>query len=213
MVARGYARDFAERCFRQIEGFGTYGFPESHAASFALLVYVSAWLKCHHPAAFACALLNSQPMGFYAPAQIVRDAREHGVPVRGVDVNAERLGLHSGRGRVAVGAAPDHRLPRAWAEQLVEVRGGGGGGGGAGTAPSPVRLPQGEGGLRGRFAALAAAACRGRRWWLLAEADALRSLGLDRRAALWQVRGLSDIAELPLFADQPAAVRPSRRCR
>ena len=86
MVARGYARDFAERCFRQIEGFGTYGFPESHAASFALLVYVSAWLKCHHPAAFACALLNSQPMGFYAPAQIVRDAREHGVEVRGVDV-------------------------------------------------------------------------------------------------------------------------------
>ncbi|MYF07122.1 MAG: DNA polymerase III subunit alpha, partial [Rhodospirillaceae bacterium] len=87
MVARGYERDFAERCFRQIEGFGDYGFPESHAASFALLVYVSAWLKCHYPAAFACALLNSQPMGFYAPAQIVRDAREHGVEVRPVDVN------------------------------------------------------------------------------------------------------------------------------
>ena len=82
MTARGYTQDFAERCFHQIEGFGTYGFPESHAASFALLVYVSAWLKCHHPAAFACALLNSQPMGFYAPAQIVRDAREHGVEVR-----------------------------------------------------------------------------------------------------------------------------------
>ena len=80
-------RDFAERCFKQIEGFGSYGFPESHAASFALLVYVSAWLKCHYPAAFACALLNSQPMGFYAPAQIVRDAREHGVEVRAVDVN------------------------------------------------------------------------------------------------------------------------------
>ena len=82
MTARGYTQDFSERCFHQIEGFGTYGFPESHAASFALLVYVSAWLKCHHPAAFACALLNSQPMGFYAPAQIVRDAREHGVEVR-----------------------------------------------------------------------------------------------------------------------------------
>jgi error-prone DNA polymerase len=90
MVARGYDRDFAERCFKQIEGFGEYGFPESHAASFALLVYVSAWLKRHYPAAFACALLNSQPMGFYAPAQIVRDARDHGVEVRPVDVNVSQ---------------------------------------------------------------------------------------------------------------------------
>ena len=88
MVARGYEPELAERCFRQIEGFGDYGFPESHAASFALLAYVSSWLKCHHPDAFACALLNAQPMGFYAPAQIVRDAREHGVTVRPVDVNA-----------------------------------------------------------------------------------------------------------------------------
>ncbi|MGH6919125.1 MAG: error-prone DNA polymerase, partial [Geminicoccaceae bacterium] len=88
MAANGYPRDFAERCFKQIEGFGTYGFPESHATSFALLVYVSSWLKCHHPAVFACALLNSQPMGFYAPAQIVRDARDHGVTVLPVDVNA-----------------------------------------------------------------------------------------------------------------------------
>ena len=88
MVENGYARDFAERCFKQIEGFGTYGFPESHAASFALLVYVSSWLKCHYPEVFACALLNSQPMGFYAPAQIVRDAQGHGVAVLPVDVNA-----------------------------------------------------------------------------------------------------------------------------
>ncbi len=87
MVLRGYAREFAERCFSQIEGFGEYGFPESHAASFALLVYASAWLKCRYPDAFAAALLNSQPMGFYAPAQIVRDVREHGVEVRPVDVN------------------------------------------------------------------------------------------------------------------------------
>ena len=87
MIERGYKEDFATRCFQQIEGFGEYGFPESHAASFALLVYVSAWLKCHYPAAFACALLNSQPMGFYAPAQLVRDARDHGVEVRPVDVN------------------------------------------------------------------------------------------------------------------------------
>jgi error-prone DNA polymerase len=87
MVENGYERDFATRCFSQIEGFGTYGFPESHAASFALLVYVSSWIKCFYPEVFACALLNSQPMGFYAPAQIVRDAREHRVEVRPVDVN------------------------------------------------------------------------------------------------------------------------------
>ena len=87
MIARGYDRSFAERCFAQIRGFGEYGFPESHAASFAHLVYVSSWLKCHYPAAFACALLNSQPMGFYAPAQIVRDAQLHGVEARCVDVN------------------------------------------------------------------------------------------------------------------------------
>ena len=87
MLANGYQRDFAERCFGQIEGFGEYGFPESHAASFALLVYASAWLKCHYPDVFAAALLNAQPMGFYAPAQIVRDVREHGVEVRPPDVN------------------------------------------------------------------------------------------------------------------------------
>ncbi|HYF19171.1 MAG TPA: hypothetical protein VEA40_14980, partial [Ramlibacter sp.] len=87
MTRRGYPPDFAERCFRQIEGFGSYGFPESHAASFAHLVYASSWIKCHHPGVFACALLNSQPMGFYAPAQIVRDAQAHGVVVRPVDVN------------------------------------------------------------------------------------------------------------------------------
>ena len=105
MVKNGYARAFAERCFQQIEGFGTYGFPESHAASFALLVYVSAWLKCHHPEVFACALLNSQPMGFYAPAQIVRDARDHGVAVLPVDVNASDWDctLEGGSGGSATG--------------------------------------------------------------------------------------------------------------
>ena len=87
MVARGYDRDFAERCFDQIEGFGAYGFPESHAASFAQLVYVSAWIKCHYPDVFCAALLNSQPMGFYQPAQLVRDARAHGVEIRAADVN------------------------------------------------------------------------------------------------------------------------------
>ena len=87
MATRGYDRDFAERCFRQIEGFGEYGFPESHAASFALLVYASCWMKCRYPDVFAAAMLNSQPLGFYAPAQLVRDAREHGVEMREVDVN------------------------------------------------------------------------------------------------------------------------------
>jgi error-prone DNA polymerase len=185
MAARGYARDFAERCFRQIEGFGTYGFPESHAASFAQLVYVSAWLKCHHPAAFACALLNSQPMGFYAPAQIVRDAREHGAGVRGIDVN------FSGWDCTLEGEDPALRLGyrlidgfRAeWGETLA-----------ARTtwdfATLARQLPK---------AALEK----------LADADALRSLGLDRRAALWQVRGLADAAPLPLFASFDEALRPA----
>ena len=87
MLANGYTEEFARNLFRQIEGFGSYGFPESHAASFALLVYVSAWIKCHHPAVFLASLLNSQPMGFYGPAQLVADARAHGVEVRPVDVN------------------------------------------------------------------------------------------------------------------------------
>ncbi len=112
MVARGYPRDFAERCFSQIEGFGEYGFPESHAASFALLVYASAWLKCHYPDVFAAALLNAQPMGFYAPAQIVRDAREHGVEVRPVDVNHSRLGRHARAGPATRPSAPARAPPR-----------------------------------------------------------------------------------------------------
>ena len=87
MVGNGYPREFAERCFKQIEGFGDYGFPESHAASFALLVYASCWFKAFYPDVFCAAILNSQPMGFYAPAQLVRDARDHGVDVREVDVN------------------------------------------------------------------------------------------------------------------------------
>ena len=90
MVANGYTEEFAERTFKQIEGFGSYGFPESHAASFALIAYASSWMKCHHPDVFACALLNAQPMGFYAPAQIVRDARQHGVHILPVSVNHSR---------------------------------------------------------------------------------------------------------------------------
>ena len=96
MVGNGYDREFAERCFSQIEGFGEYGFPESHAASFALLVYVSSWIKRHYPDVFCAAILNSQPMGFYQPAQLVRDAREHGVEVRAPRRQFQRLGLHAG---------------------------------------------------------------------------------------------------------------------
>ena len=134
MVERGYDRDFSERCFNQIKGFGEYGFPESHAASFAHLVYVSSWLKCHFPAAFACALLNSQPMGFYAPAQIVRDARDHGVPVLPADVNfsawdctlepfdaSAESGLSmSGSGFGGTGSRDDPHDPLSLSPELVE---------------------------------------------------------------------------------------------
>jgi error-prone DNA polymerase len=183
MVARGYERDFAERCFRQIEGFGTYGFPESHAASFALLVYISAWLKCHHPAAFACALLNSQPMGFYAPAQIVRDAREHGVTVRGIDVCASSWDctIEDG-GTLRLGFRLISGFRQDWADFLAADRAGG-------------------------FADLARCGLPHAALVALADADAMRCLGLDRREALWQVRGLS--AALPLFAHQPIAVKPA----
>ncbi len=107
MIANGYDQAFAERTFRQLEGFGSYGFPESHAASFALIAYASSWMKCHHPDVFFCALLNAQPMGFYAPAQLVRDAREHGVEVRPVGRQPLALGLHArgGRRRPACGPA------------------------------------------------------------------------------------------------------------
>ena len=190
MVARGYEPALAERCFRQIEGFGDYGFPESHAASFALLAYVSSWLKCHHPDAFACALLNAQPMGFYAPAQIVRDAREHGVEVRPVDVNASgwdnglEAGQDAGEGRRAgrcalrLGLRQVGGLRREDAARIVDAR----------HAPWP------DIGALHRRAGLSAAAIE-----TLAGADAFRSLGLDRRQALWQARALAKAPPLPLF--------------
>ncbi len=188
MTSRGYDRKFAERCFRQIEGFGTYGFPESHAASFAHLVYVSSWLKCHHPATFACALLNSQPMGFYAPAQIVRDAREHGVSVRGVDVNFSEWDCTLEEGAtLRLGFREIAGFREDWAKTIMEHRS-------AGFAD---------------FAALARVTLPRAAFEALAEADAMRSLALDRRAALWQVRGLRDDAALPLFSELPISVRPA----
>ena len=247
MAAKGYPRDFAERCFRQIEGFGEYGFPESHAASFALLVYASCWMKCRYPDVFAAAMLNAQPLGFYAPAQLVRDAREHGVEVREVDVNLsdwdctleplpplpvhrERVGMRGGAILSDKDGAAPHPSPPA--------------------TPSPLERGEGERRLHPRHAEMAAhirathavrlglrqivgvkeedmrrlverrvqAYDSVRDLWLrsgltsaalerLADADAFRSLGLDRRQALWAVRGLDRVGDqddLPLFASRPA---------
>jgi error-prone DNA polymerase len=181
MIANDYEPDFARRCFEQIKGFSDYGFPLSHAASFALLVYVSSWLKCFHPEVFACALLNSQPMGFYAPAQIVRDAQAHGVEVRPVDINLSdwdctleessddgqrrtlRLGFHEVKG-----------LAQAEIEEKLVGR--------RGTGFSSVADLQHRAHLSRRALEH------------LADADAFRSLGLDRRQALWAVKGLCDYA-------------------
>ncbi|MEJ6398549.1 error-prone DNA polymerase [Yoonia sp. 208BN28-4] len=185
MVRRGYDETFAQNCFNQIKGFGEYGFPESHAASFAQLVYVSSWLKCHFPAVFCAALLNSQPMGFYAPAQLVRDARDHGVEVRAADVNfsdwdttlepistggwALRLGLRQIGGlredaAARIMAARDHPY-----DDIPDLQ---------------------------KRAGLTAAIVR-----RLAEADAMRSMFIDRRQALWEAKGLRDAPDLPLFQD------------
>jgi error-prone DNA polymerase len=213
MLKNNYPRDFAEACFKQIEGFGSYGFPESHAASFALLVYVSCWLKCHYPDVFTCALLNSQPMGFYAPAQLIRDAVEHGVEVRPVDINRSDLWA------ILEDGAP--AAERAWdrhAEQRPDIR-----------STKAIRLGFASvSGFKADHATILMAR-RGsgyssiRDLWLrtripvaslekLAEADAFQSLGLNRRKALWAVRGLigTDGAEsLPLFesANLPPAPR------
>ena len=200
MQANGYDMDFAERCFSQIEGFGSYGFPESHAASFALLVYASAWLKCHHPGLFACALLNSQPMGFYAPAQIVRDAREHGVSVRPVCVQAsywDNVMESDGRGGLALrlGFRQIRRLAQDDASWLIAARGNG-----------YITVED-----VWRRAGLAPSALA-----RLAEADAFAALGLSRREALWQAKALQGDAPLPLFArdidgeaiDEPLAHLP-----
>jgi DNA polymerase-3 subunit alpha/error-prone DNA polymerase len=199
MAANGYDPDFAERCFGQIEGFGSYGFPESHAASFALLVYASAWLKCHHPAVFACALLNAQPMGFYAPAQIVRDAREHGVAVRPVCVNAsywDNVLEPDGRGGLAVrlGFRQVKGMPRDEADWIAAARGNG---------YADVASVWRRAGLAPRLLAA------------LAAADAFASLGLSRREALWQAAAVRGEAPLPLFGgaehedrEPPAALPP-----
>jgi len=248
MVRRGYDPGFAQRCFDQIKGFGSYGFPESHAVSFAKLVYVSAWIKCHHPDVFCAAMLNSQPMGFYQPAQLVRDAREHAVEVRPPDVMLSGLdcalegeevgyppspsgeGGPAKRGRVGNGEAREvskaSPCPTLAASRPVPPHKGEGG------RLRPVRLGlRMIGGLREEEAKrlvaareagartlpeLAARATLSRRSLeLLAEADALRSLGMDRRVGLWAVKALAPEAkveaEAPLLALMgPPAEAPVR---
>src|SRR5262249_13374153 len=233
MTERGYPAEFAERCFNQIKGFGEYGFPESHAASFAHLVYVSAWIKCHYPAACAAALLNSQPMGFYAPAQIVACARGHGVEARAPDVNhslwdctleeardgafALRLGLRQIDGLREVDAqrlvsvrdgisaeldphrfAPPHPSPCRGEDSdgLQPSLGGGQDATDPLPNPSPVRGRENFSDMRDlwRGGGVGRASIE-----KLAAAEAFRSLGLDRRQALWEVRGLPKESPLPLF--------------
>jgi error-prone DNA polymerase len=184
MLERGYAPDFAAACFAQIEGFGEYGFPESHAASFALLVYASAWLKRHHPAAFGCALLNSQPMGFYAPAQIVRDLRDHGVEVRAVCVNRSDWDCTlearaDGQLALRLGFRQIKGLRLEDADWIIAARANG--------YPDPESV--------WRRAGVPVAALE-----RLAEGDAMAGMGLGRRDALWAVRALRAPTPLPLFA-------------
>jgi error-prone DNA polymerase len=233
MVARGYDQAFAARCFNQIKGFGEYGFPESHAASFALLVYVSAWLKCRYPEVFAAALLNSQPMGFYAPAQIVRDCREHGVTVLpadvshsnwdctlepsltgqtysppppcgegfGVGVESRRVGINNVRELAAsrrpptgfplrLGLRQVDGLEQAEAEKLVAAR----------TLRRPHAGPLNAHPFASLSDLMAASGLKRASLDKLTAADAVRSLNLDRREALWEASALSQQAELPLFA-------------
>jgi error-prone DNA polymerase len=185
MTKRGYEEDYAHRCFKQIGGFADYGFPESHAAAFAMLAYASAWIKCHYPHVFTCALLNSQPMGFYAASQLVRDAHEHGVEVRAVDINHSQWDC-------TLEPAPENVWKYALRLGFRQAKG--------------FRVSDAEKLLAARYRPFDDVEDIHRRARLpvaqlerLAEADCFRSCSLDRRAALWQVRGLADTADLPLF--------------
>ncbi len=217
MVANGYDREFAQHCFKQIEGFGDYGFPESHAASFALLVYVSCWMKAHYPDVFCAAILNSQPMGFYAPAQLIRDAREHGVELRDADINHSQWDTTLESDGAPQRVSPQHQqlvghmknthavrlglhqikgLRAADAEQLIARRGRG---------YDSVRDLWLRSGLN--RAAIE----------VLAEADTFRSIGLDRRDALWAAKALDPLGSaerLPLFAtDKDSALQREAEVR
>jgi error-prone DNA polymerase len=195
MLDNGYSREFAERTFRQLEGFGSYGFPESHAASFALIAYASSWMKCHHPDVFLAAILNAQPMGFYAPAQLVRDAKDHGVEVRTVDINQSdwdcTLETTEGKYRaVRLGFCMVRGLTKKDVERIVTVR---------------ESRPYASIEDLWRRAHVPVASLQG-----IARADGFRGLGLSRRDAAWAIKGLRDEA-LPLFAaadDRDGQLRP-----
>lgn len=249
MIRRGYDPQFARNCFEQIKGFGSYGFPESHAASFAQLVYVSSWLKYHHPDAFCCGLLNSQPMGFYAPAQIVGDARKNGIEVRDIDVSysfaqntlentdgkycAVRLGFRQIDGfhwldedeeRLKRSQASFRGAPLGASPESIGPHTPGGMDSGLNADASPRNDPAKDWADR-------IIAARNRRPFisledfardtglpkraliLLADADAFRSLGLDRREALWQVRRLPDDVPLPLFEAATAREQPDEHAK
>ena len=185
MKQNGYEDDFSERCFSQIEGFGSYGFPESHAASFALLVYASSYLKCHYPAIFACALLNSQPMGFYAPAQIVRDVREHGVDVLPISINHsywDNVLEPDGQGILSLrlGFRQIKAMRRDETGWLLAARGNG---------YQSVEDVWRRAGIPPHLLAV------------LAEADAFTDLGLNRREALWAAKAVNANKPLPLFSN------------
>ncbi|THD61886.1 MAG: error-prone DNA polymerase [Phenylobacterium sp.] len=179
MARRGYQRDFAERCFKQIEGFGSYGFPESHAISFAILVYVSAWVKHHHPEVFCAALLNSQPMGFYQPAQLVRDAKDHAVEVRPPDIIASDWDC-----TLEPAADPASRL-RALRLGLRQIKG-------FKEDEALAFMGRRAQGLVTLDDYILRSGLSRRGLELLAEADAFRALGLSRREALWAVKGKAD---------------------
>ena len=254
MIARGYDPEFAKNCFNQIKGFGSYGFPESHAASFAQLVYVSSWLKHHHPDAFCCGLLNSQPMGFYAPAQIVGDARKNGVEVRKIDVShsfaentleegcgkyhAVRLGfrqidgfrwldedeeklkrIQSSFRDAPLGAGPESITTTGSMDSLMRN---------CASKLAPSGAPRNDGADDWAYRIVAARARRPftsledfaletalpkRALIQLADADAFRSIGLDRRAALWAVRRLPDDVPLPLFEIAAAREQPDEKAK
>jgi error-prone DNA polymerase len=219
MVGNGYARDFAERCFRQIEGFGEYGFPESHAASFALLVYASSWIKCHYPAVFACAILNSQPMGFYNPAQLVRDAIDHGVEVRPVDVShshwdctlepqyqsANLLNRDPGFRRDDEGKKGEGKkfALRLGFRQLKGFRE---------DDANALIAARAQGDFTTMRAVWLRAGLGARALETLAKGDGWNSVDLDRRGALWAAKGLGPRPP-PLFAEtdsrEPAVSLPA----
>jgi error-prone DNA polymerase len=257
MIARGYDPDFARNCFEQIKGFGSYGFPESHAASFAQLVYISSWLKHHHPDAFCCGLLNSQPMGFYAPAQIVGDARKNGVEVREIDVSFSfaQNTLEEGNGKYCAVRLGFRQIDGFhWLdedeERLKRVQSSFRGDAIASNPNSQLRIgesrdstirncelgftprvPRNDNVEKAQDWADRIVAARNRRPFtsledlardtglpkraliLLADADAFRSLGLDRREALWQVRRLPDDVPLPLFEAAAAREQPDEHAR